>query len=470
MITIIGLGIKSGELTLNARAKLRSGLPLLLRTARHPVAEALSAEGIPFRAFDALYEQSEDFSSLNAAIAQAVLQSAPCVFAAPGGAGLFDEGVRAVVSAARKEGVAIEILPGVGLAESAAAQNGGAFGALTLAAADFGPRFANPRLPLILVELGSRVLAAELKLKLLEHYPAGFRVSLCGEEIPLEELDRQPEGVYGHLCALFVPALPLLQASRFDLHHLDEIVTRLRAPDGCPWDKEQTHESLTRDLIEESYEALDAIQLADMPALCDELGDVLLQIALHAQIAKEHGDFALADVTSALCEKLIRRHPHVFGDVQAASVGEVLANWDEIKKAEKGFASEVAPLRDVPSSFPALLRAEKVQKRARKLGFDFHDFDEALQKLLEEIDECRAASTEERGRELGDLLFSAVNLCRFASLSPEIALNATTERFIARMGRMEAMALAKKTALSGMTMPELDILWAEAKALEGKGD
>ncbi|MDR3084934.1 MAG: hypothetical protein LBU47_01315, partial [Christensenellaceae bacterium] len=158
MITIVGLGIRPGDLTLDVQSRLRSGLPVLLRTARHPAADFLRAEGIPFQSFDALYEQSEDFSALNAAIAQAVLQNAPCVFAVPGGAGLFDESVRAVASAAQKEGAAVEILPGIGLAEATAAQNLGAVGAVTLAAGDFGPRLANPRLPLILVELNSRVL------------------------------------------------------------------------------------------------------------------------------------------------------------------------------------------------------------------------------------------------------------------------------------------------------------------------
>lgn len=461
MITIIGLGQSLGHLTLGAACELRGQLPIVLRTGQHPITGFLQEQNTPFETLDALYEQSEDFDELLFQIASYVVSRDPCVYGVPGGGGFFDESVCAVVAMANMHGIETRIIPGVGLAEETACEAGGAVGGVLLPALSLERSMLNPRLPLVVTELGSLTTASEVKLLLLDAYPEDHRVILCGKAIPLEELDRQAS--YDHLSRLFVPPISLEQAQRYDIEHLRQVIKRLRAPDGCPWDREQTHRSLKRDLLEECYEALQAIDEDDMDKLYDELGDVLLHVAMHAEIADEHGEFNLYDVTSAICAKMISRHPHVFGDVQVSSSEEVIQNWNEIKKVEKQLKTNADAMRDVPASFPALMRAEKVQKRAKAFGFDFASFEEAFSKVEEESKEVLAATGDAQQKELGDLLFSVVNACRFAGVAPELALQATTERFILRVEQMEQLAQSKGLDLTCMNLAQMDILWEQAK-------
>ncbi len=253
--------------------------------------------------------------------------------------------------------------------------------------------------------------------------------------------------------------------SSYDVNDLVGIVRILRAPGGCPWDAEQTHESIRRNFVEEAYEAVEAIDEKNAAHLREELGDVLLQVALHAQIEAETGSFDLDGVADGICKKLIFRHPHVFGDVTVSGSGEVLSNWEDLKREEKGQNTHTDALEAVARSLPALWRAEKVQKKAKKAGFDWPDIAGALDKLSEELSEFKTAVDEQSNveEELGDLIFSAVNAARFAKVDPEEALTKATDKFISRFAKVEALAHSQGQQLENMTLAQLDKLWEEAK-------
>ena len=241
------------------------------------------------------------------------------------------------------------------------------------------------------------------------------------------------------------------------------IIRRLREPDGCPWDKVQTHESIKKDMIEECYEAIDALDSGDDHAFANELGDVLLQVAFHSVMADERGAFTYDDVVNEICNKLISRHTHVFGSDHAGNVEEAYETWETNKKKEKNLDSYTAMLKDVPGYLPALMRAAKVQKKAAGVGFDWNEAEPVIEKLAEEADELREAmSTGDADKieeEYGDLLFSVVNLGRKLSLVPEISMNKATDKFIARFEKMENEAKSKGMDMVKMTADELDELW-----------
>ncbi|MBT9684183.1 nucleoside triphosphate pyrophosphohydrolase [Pseudoflavonifractor sp. MCC625] len=251
----------------------------------------------------------------------------------------------------------------------------------------------------------------------------------------------------------------------YTVKDLEEIVRILRAPGGCPWDAEQTHESIRRNFLEEAYEAVEAIDEGSAEHLREELGDVLLQIVLHARMEEEQGRFDLDGVADGICQKLIYRHPHVFGDMKVSGTGEVLSNWEDLKRKEKGQKTNTDALSAVARSLPALWRAEKVQKKAKKAGFDWPDVSGALDKLSEEIEELKTAVAEGSNieEELGDLLFSAVNVSRFVKVDTEQALTKATDKFIDRFRKVEAQAKAEGRPMEEMSLAELDALWERAK-------
>lgn len=258
------------------------------------------------------------------------------------------------------------------------------------------------------------------------------------------------------------------------LPRLREIVRRLRAPGGCPWDIEQSHESLIPNLLEEAYEAADAIRSGDRPHMCEELGDLMLQAVMHAQIAHEAGDFDLDDVATGISDKLVRRHPHVFGDSDAADTDAVLAQWDEIKEAEKqaaGTGDQPSSATDgVPVGMPALMRAKELQKKAAKVGFDWDLPEQVLPKVDEELDEVKAAMSEgDPGAvadEIGDLLFAVVNLSRKLKVDPEAALAAANAKFVRRFRGVEQQFAAEGRQLAGATLAQMDAAWDSVKAAE----
>ena len=250
---------------------------------------------------------------------------------------------------------------------------------------------------------------------------------------------------------------------------LMELMRRLRAPGGCPWDAEQTHASLKRYLLEESYEVIEAIDANDQALLKEELGDLMLQPVFHAAIAEEAGNFTMEDVLDAINDKLIRRHPHVFGEEKVKTAEEQVANWERIKKAEKG-AERTSALSGVPPALPALMKAQKITEKAARVGFDWEHVDQVFAKVLEELhefEETMAERDEERMEaELGDLLFAIVNLGRFLSLNPEEALSKTIDRFARRFSHVEDTLHARGMHMQEAGLAEMDKLWEEAKRME----
>ncbi len=253
----------------------------------------------------------------------------------------------------------------------------------------------------------------------------------------------------------------------YKIEDLRRIMELLRSDNGCPWDREQNHKSIRANLLEEAYEAVDAIDRANDTDLCEELGDVLLQVVFHARMAEEEGSFTLDDVADGICKKLILRHPHVFGEVKVSDSTEVLDNWDRIKRVEKKQETALSTLDSVPKAFPALMRAQKVGKRAAKAGFDWDAVDGAFDKITEETDELRAAISsgkrEDMAEELGDLLFSIVNVARFLKLDAEDALQSATNKFIDRFGRVERLAASRGLDMETAGIDALDDLWNEVK-------
>lgn len=260
--------------------------------------------------------------------------------------------------------------------------------------------------------------------------------------------------------------IDFVRKNSYGLKDLENIVSILRSPGGCPWDAEQDHKSLRRALLEESCEVIEAIDEESPAHLQEELGDVLLQVVFHADIERQAGRFDLEAVADGICKKLIFRHPHVFGDVSVHDSEEVLVNWDALKRQEKSQETYTDTLTAVAKSLPALWRAEKVQKKAKKAGFDWPDASGALDKLSEELAELKEAMAQGTNiqEELGDLLFSVVNISRFLKADPEEALNAATEKFISRFAKVEEMALAQGKDMAQMSLEELDKLWERAKA------
>jgi tetrapyrrole methylase family protein/MazG family protein len=254
---------------------------------------------------------------------------------------------------------------------------------------------------------------------------------------------------------------------KYDFADLVNIMKILRGENGCPWDKEQTHCSIRKNFIEETYEVLEAIDNGDPDLLKEELGDVMLQVVFHAEIERQNGGFDVSDVTDGICRKLIIRHPHIFSDVVADTSEQVLLNWDEIKKQQKGHKRQTEAINEVPRILPSLMRSCKVQQRAAKTGFDWPDVSGALEKVHEELQELEEAISEKNPEhckeELGDLLFAAVNVSRFIGAEPEESLTDACDKFIKRFSIMEDIALSEKINMQEMTLTELDALWNRAK-------
>lgn len=393
-ITVVSLGPGNREyLTLGAIEKMKVAPRLILRTGRCDAARYLEEEKIPFDTLDDIHEECEDFDELTAACVRAVCDAAQkqeicyAVFDAS-----QDESARLLM----QQGA--QAFAGVGITGpllSACPQE-----SYQVQTAD-GLEITGIQWPLLITELDNRMLAGESKLKLLEWYDMDKEVLFFPPSegtqrtflpVSLSELDRQKK--YDHTAAVLVPVSSLQDKERYDFYDLVRILHKLRAPGGCPWDREQTHTTLRPYLIEESYEAADAIDQEDWEHLADELGDVLLQVVFHASIGHATGTMELSDITTAICKKMIRRHRHVFGQDVCPDADAVSRNWDKIKREERGSASQGDVLRDVAVGMEPLLRAAKVQKKARDVGFDWDDPADALTKVREEADEVEEALRE----------------------------------------------------------------------------
>lgn len=263
-----------------------------------------------------------------------------------------------------------------------------------------------------------------------------------------------------------------INKSKYDLDDLLLIMKMLRSPNGCPWDKEQTHKSIRHNFLEETYEVLEAIDSENTELLKEELGDVLLQVVFHSQMEDEKDVFTFSDVADGICKKLIVRHPHIFYDTKVKDSAEVLSNWDEIKLKTKGIESQSEAMAKIPSVYPALMKSQKVQEKAKSAGFDWDNIEGAFEKVAEETNELKQAllenDAEEISDELGDLLFSVVNVARFCKMDAETALSKSTDKFVKRFTLLESISKERGQGIKGMTPKELDELWEEVKKVHNK--
>ena len=460
---------------------MKSSRRIFLRTEQHPVVPWLRLQGITFQTFDIYYEQGENFQEVYRQIAAAVLKEAaiaPLVYAVPGNPLVAEETVEIILARAGDLGLKAEVLPAMSFLEAlyAALNLNPAKGLGVLDGLRLGEQKPDPRMGNVILQVYNRLVAADVKLYLMEVYPAGHPVTVVRaagvpelqkiEQYPLRELDRLDW--LDHLTSLYLPPCPeKARQSNYPLDPLVDVLASLRGENGCPWDREQNHFSLRKYLLEETYEVIEAINQGDMYKICEELGDLLLQIVFHAQIARESGYFDINDVVSGITEKMIRRHPHVFGNASVQSSREVEINWEKIKRTE----SRASLLDGIPAGLPALLRAARVQSRAAQVGFDWPDYRGAREKVIEELGELSAAVAggEKPARlaeETGDLLFAAVNLARLLKVDAELALAATVDKFIARFRFMEEKARKMGRELAGCTLQELDGWWEQAKKVE----
>ena len=474
-VVALGLGPGAPEhLTIEAWQILQACDEIYLRTRRHPTVAHLPKH-LHVHSFDDIYEQAKTIDAVYEGIAQRVLELGRrpqgVVYAVPGHPRVGETSVRRILELARAEGVPVRIVSGISFVEPSVLLlnidplDGLQIGDAMELARRYHPSL-DPDTPALIGQLYSREVAGDVKLTLMSLYPDDHPVTLVhaagtpDEEVrtvPLYDLDRQDD--IAHLTSLYIPPLP----EPGSLHSFQDIVARLRGPDGCPWDREQTHQSLRTHLLEEAYEVLAALDANDAKALSEELGDLLLQILLHAQIATEEGEFRVPDVVRQIVAKLIRRHPHVFANRKVADSQEVLRNWEQIKREEKadGFVSMLA---GVTKTLPSLSQAQELQRRAARVGFDWPGVDGVLEKVSEELKElAEAPDPDSVAAELGDLLFSLVNLARWLEIDAESALREASRRFAQRFRQMEMRAADQGKHMEDLPLEELDALWEEAK-------
>ncbi len=504
MITVIGLGPGGvDDLSRRAFQALREGSEaaangsgvLVLRTSQHPCVDALINEGIQFESYDSLYESASDFQSLYTTIASKLItlaQTRSVFYAVPGNPYVGEETVRILLELADTSGIELEVIPSAGFVEAVliAAKVPQSDGydvrdALTLSPYDMldadglptSARIDTTR-GLILFQVYNVAAASQAKLSLMREYPdewqiavviaAGVKDRETVQWIPLFKLDRMK---LDHLTSVYIPPLPPnLRPRSFET--LVGLMARLRADDGCPWDREQDHRTLRKSLIEETYEVLDAIEENDADHLCEELGDLLLQVVFHSQLAMEDGAFTIDDVTNGIVSKLLRRHPHVFGNVQVSGTDDVLKNWDEIKRQERADKDTKTPsslLHGIPGSLPALMEAAEISKRAVKVGFEWPDIQGVMAKIDEEIAELKdeifteSPDVNKIEAELGDLIFTLVQVARWFHLDAENALRSMLVRFRSRFQYMEEAARQQNRELQSYNAAELNTMWENAK-------
>lgn len=510
-ITIVGLGPGAvGNLSLETMSFLQNCGQVILRTAVHPTVSELQKQGVKYSSCDDLYEQGASFEEVYSKVADRVLAAAKkgdVVYAVPGSPLVAEKTVVLLRQLAKEQQVQLVIKPSMSFLDLAYVELGidPIAGLRIIDAQDFYAVSDAGEYPLMITQVYSRLVAGDLKIALMENLADDYEIyflrnlGLPDEEchpIKLFELDRQAH--IDHLTSVYVPPLAedsennsgimsfgedeniaivddeadeLVATKGFDdvdIQPLVDVMRTLREPDGCPWDREQTHASIRSNMIEEVYEYLEAVDAGDIDGMREELGDVLMQIVFHARMAEEAGKFDLQDVIDEVVDKLIRRHPHVFGETHVDNSDDVLRNWEAIKKLEKTERKHI--LDGVSQGLPALLRAYKMQGKTAKVGFDWPDSAGVWNKVQEELAELQEAliggDREAAEAELGDVLFAIVNYARHFKIEPETALNGTNNRFAKRFGHVETCVAASGKSWTDFTLDELDKFWNEAKQAE----
>ena len=471
-IEIIGLGAGDIEqIPLGIYRKLKeANRTIYTRTVDHPVIQTLSHEGVNFHGFDAMYEMYDDFESVYKEIVTYLIEEArnkSFIYAVPGHPLLAEKTVELLLA---QDEVDVHIVGGQSYLDDlfTALKIDPIDGFQFIDATSFTREQLNYRNHIVFCQVYDAFIASEVKLMLLEDLPPNYKIKVVEaagtkeekiQTIQLEDLDRTVSP--SNLMTVYIPPVPL-ELLHHQFSNLRAIVRYLRGPNGCPWDRKQTHESLREYAIEEVYELVDAINRENDEDIVEELGDVLLQVMLHSQIGEDNGYFTIDDVIKRISEKMIHRHPHVFHPDKEAK------SWDELKQEEKKQSHSI--LDSVITHAPALQVAYKLQKKCAKVGFDWPDIAQVWDKFEEEMQEFRAAyeagDQEEMEKEFGDILFVLANVAKFHRINPEIALGRTNEKFIYRFQQIEKNVQALGKELTDMSLEELDAFWEKAKGKE----
>lgn len=471
-VHIIGLGPGEPDyLTVKAWNLLRSGVPLFLKTEKHPVAALLQQERIKFYSFDFplhLENGEEAVDRICSRVIAAAQEGGRAAYAVPGSL-RGEASVKELYRRSRESGLKVQIVPGLGLPEAAAALSlSEEEGFLVVDTAGLQAVEDLYRCHLLVTRVSSPGTACRLKLKLMEVYPGDHPVEVLRpgggsfpqpEPLSLSRLDELSE--VDEQTAVYVPPL-----GRYTLGQLVDIMRRLRKE--CPWDRQQDHRSLRPYVLEEAYEVVNAITEGGAAEIKEELGDLLLQVVFHSQIAREAGSFGIPEIITGITSKIIHRHPHVFGETEVKDAAEVARNWQKIKAEEgKGKGDFKAD-----KALPSLLKAGKIQKRAADVGFDWPSVEGAADKVKEEVEEVISAYKEGEKvkieEEMGDILFSVVNMARFLEVDPEVALSTTVEKFIRRFRYIVRKAEEKGERVDKYSLETLDKWWEEAKNKENR--
>lgn len=482
-LSIVGLGPGSSDnITVGAIERMAKADRVMLRTCKHPVVQYLKSHGIVFDTFDDIYDKSDTFEEVYETIAQKIVDMARkfqhVVYAVPGHPYVAEKSVEFILKFC--EGytdINVELVSAMSFIDVIISELkiDPVYGLKIIDGLSLDKEKPDKRCGNIITQIYSRIAAAEIKLKLMEIYGDDYEVTMIkragipGEQkietMPLYMIDRIEWIDY--LTSLYIPPVKAIIQNRYDIDDLIDIMSVLRSENGCPWDREQNHRTLEKYLLEECYEVIDAVEQNSDEKILEELGDVLLQVVFHSQIAKEKGAFNFSDVVDSECRKMILRHPHIFGDENIKTSSGVLKRWDEIKKQEKGIISHTDVLKEVPRYMPALMRGYKVQEKAAKVGFDWDKVEDALSKVHEELDELKEVykgnNKERISEELGDLIFAAVNVARFLNVEPENAVHKTIEKFIKRFEYIEKTAAKNGQNMEDMSLDDMDKLWNEAK-------
>lgn len=483
-ITVIGLGAGDlNQLSLGIYKKLKQEQKCFVRTMDHPVISELQAEGIGFFSFDEVYENHDQFEAVYEEISETLLKEAETknvLYAVPGHPMVAEMTVQLLLQKGPDRDIDIILEGGQSfldpLFQAVKIDPIEGFQLLDATALDRDELQITQHM--IIGQVYDMFTASEVKLTLMQKLPDDYEVYIVTAagssqekvtKVALYELDHGME--LSNLTSVYVPPVKQDELKYKEFSKLRQIIAKLRGPNGCPWDQKQTHESLKRYLLEEAYELIDTIDEQDDDAMIGELGDVLLQVMLHAQIGEDEGMFTIEDVVESISAKMVRRHPHVFGDVQVRDAEDVVVNWQKIKEKEKGNKSDefTSLLADVEKSLPNLMRAEAYQKRAAKVGFDWTEVSEAWEKVREEINEVEAEIKQTNPNlsgikdELGDVFFALVNVARFYKIEPEEAVYGANQKFYRRFTYVENCVKQSGKQFSDYSLAELDRFWDEAK-------
>lgn len=481
-LTIIGLGPGSKEyLTMDAFDVLMESELVHIRTLQHPVVDYLISKGVNFSSYDSNYETHDKFEEVYDSIVEDVLEklkSSDVVYAVPGNPFVAELTVEKLIEKVDEEN--LKIVHGTSFIDAIVTtlRLDPVYGLKIIDGLAMDVMIPEVTSDCLVIQVYNQTVASNVKLELMKYYSddqevivvrgAGIKEEQVIKYIPLYELDRVD--CLDHLTSIYIKRVEKDKRDKFFMKDLSNIMLKLRSLDGCPWDREQTHESLRKYLIEEAYEVIEAIDSGDLWSLEEELGDLLLQVVFHAEIASENGYFDINDVITGIYEKMVRRHPHVFSDVDVIDSDEVLVNWEEIKNEEKDDFTVIGNLERIAKSFPPILRAEKIQSKLGKVGFEWPDVSGAIEKLEEELNELKEAinnnNSEEILKELGDLLFSIVNVSRYLKVDPSEALNKTSDKVISRFAYVEEKITERGEKLGDVSLETMDKIWENSKKME----